>query len=503
MGGNDEVHAVEDCFPRYLAKYYSYIRAPSSYTHPIQRSQREKRFRFPPSLTTTCTHETHTMIRNFDDDSGGHLHRQQQHRPEPSLPSSPLVASSDPHLGGRDQGSVDDAGSGGGATTTAPASSACFDPCHNMSSNTNCIAAIESSVDHMTMGCGSLPLTDFSSRFRPMSNYFNRHRGRGGGGGGGSIDDGDDHRHHHRRPRSPSDDDHDNGGGGAYPSYYSPSSPVGPASCEYCGAGNTDDCGGDITGGYDEILLAGVCGGTRGDPPAMMMGGESPPRRRRVDHPRRLLRADGGNDGACSAASSTTTDAATDDGCARMAACHRPKLFFLKKRPPFATADGWNPVTEHRINVFEPPSTIEGMGRGWGEVRGHLGGGGGGGGKNSGGGAGTGGGDGGGGATSGGATAVGTGGEAGAAPSTPIAATGGGCCEYAGGGGGDDGGRATETEVSHSSAGGGGGTGRADRLGVAKNAMSTIGSDGGRRSLSSPVQWWSNLMGVLSPSSKV
>ena len=174
------------------------------------------------------------------------------------------------------------------------------------------------------------------------------------GGGGGRRDDDDD------------DDELDNGGGGAYPSYYSPSSPVGPASCEYCGAGNTDDCGGDITGGYDEILLAGVCGGTRGDPPAMMMGGESPPRRRRVDHPRRLLRADGGNDGACSAASSTTTDAATDDGCARMAACHRPKLFFLKKRPPFATADGWNPITEHRINVFEPPSTIEGMGRGWG-----------------------------------------------------------------------------------------------------------------------------------------
>ena len=107
-----------------------------------------------------------TMIRNIDDDSSSHLQRQQQHRPEPSLPSSPLVASH--HLGGGDQGSVD-AGGGGGATTTP---SSCFDPCH-MSSNTNCIAALESSVDHMTMGCGSLPLTDFSSRFRPMPNYFN------------------------------------------------------------------------------------------------------------------------------------------------------------------------------------------------------------------------------------------------------------------------------------------------------------------------------------------
>ena len=53
--------------------------------------------------------------------------------------------------------------------------------------------------------------------------------------------------------------------------------------------------------------------------------------------------------------------------------CHRPKLFFLKKRPPFATMDGWNPITEYRINLFEPPTTMEGMDRGWGEVRGHLG----------------------------------------------------------------------------------------------------------------------------------
>ena len=53
--------------------------------------------------------------------------------------------------------------------------------------------------------------------------------------------------------------------------------------------------------------------------------------------------------------------------------CPRPKLFFLKKRPPFALSDGWNPDTEYRTNLFEPPSSVEGMGRGKKEVRGHLG----------------------------------------------------------------------------------------------------------------------------------
>ncbi len=53
--------------------------------------------------------------------------------------------------------------------------------------------------------------------------------------------------------------------------------------------------------------------------------------------------------------------------------CPRPKLFFLKKRPPFAQSDGWNPNTEYRMNLFEPPSSVEGMGRGKKEVRGHLG----------------------------------------------------------------------------------------------------------------------------------
>jgi hypothetical protein len=54
--------------------------------------------------------------------------------------------------------------------------------------------------------------------------------------------------------------------------------------------------------------------------------------------------------------------------------CPRPKLFFLKKRPPFANIhDGWNVQTQHRAQLFEPPSSMEGVGRGYGEVRGRLG----------------------------------------------------------------------------------------------------------------------------------
>ena len=206
------------------------------------------------------------MNRDFDGDSGSHLQRSVARSWDgggggavASFPPSSPSAASD-HLGGGD-GSVD----AGGETAKMPSSGGGggFDPCH-ITSNTNCIAAIESSVDQMTMGCGSLPLTNFS-RFRPMSDYFNNRRGGGlgGRGRGGSIDGDDDHRH--RRPGSQNDDD-----GGPYPSYYSPSSPVGPASCEYCGAGSTEDCAGNLPGGYNK-LLAGVRGVGIG-------GGRPPPR---------------------------------------------------------------------------------------------------------------------------------------------------------------------------------------------------------------------------------
>ena len=72
---------------------------------------------------------------------------------------------------------------------------------------------------------------------------------------------------------------------------------------------------------------------------------------------------------------STTTSASTNNNNNNKT-CHRPKLFFLKKRPPFASKSdpGWNTSTQHRTQLFEPPSSMEGVGRGYGEVRGQLGG---------------------------------------------------------------------------------------------------------------------------------
>ena len=32
--------------------------------------------------------------------------------------------------------------------------------------------------------------------------------------------------------------------------------------------------------------------------------------------------------------------------------CDRPKLFFLKKRPPFESTDGWDHETEYRLDPF-------------------------------------------------------------------------------------------------------------------------------------------------------
>jgi len=107
--------------------------------------------------------------------------------------------------------------------------------------------------------------------------------------------------------------------------------PMGPTKCEYCAAESTMECTSNLPREYN----------------ALFMG------------------------------STTTTTTTTTTICKNISSttrvCHRPKLFFLKKRPPFATMDGWNPITEYRINLFEPPTTMEGMDRGWGEVRGHLG----------------------------------------------------------------------------------------------------------------------------------
>ena len=110
--------------------------------------------------------------------------------------------------------------------------------------------------------------------------------------------------------------------GGPY--LYSRNAPVGPGSCEYCGRGDTSACPSN---------LPGDC----------------------VAHPMFRGRR-GGND--------------PDDGGGR--ACPRPKLFFLKKRPPFAGPEGWNPVTEYRTEMFERPSSGGGGGA-YDEVRGRLG----------------------------------------------------------------------------------------------------------------------------------
>ena len=140
-----------------------------------------------------------------------------------------------------------------------------------------------------------------------------------------------------------------------------------------------------------------------------------------------------------------------------MITCPRPKLFFLKKRPPFSTPDGWNPKTEYRNNLFEPPSSVEGMGRGWGEVRGHVG------------------------SNAGGDKA------AWASLNTPTLSASGAVGSSACGGGGGGGGGMAETEISFSSAGGGNNNERVSNV------------SGGERSLS-PVQWVSGLVNALSPS---
>ncbi|KAL7549448.1 hypothetical protein ACHAWF_012713, partial [Thalassiosira exigua] len=193
-----------------------------------------------------------------------------------------------------------------------------FDPCQAYSGEA-CAEACRAvgSVNPVTTCGGVWRTTEGLSRFRP-SNYFGRDRAEDA-------------------QAALEDSQHS-------PYLYSPSAPVGPTSCEYCGRRDTSDCPSNLP--QDFNLDRSYNSGTSAGPG----GGEG-------KH-KKYYNADSNDDGEM---------------------CPRPKLFFLKKRPPFATPDGWNPVTEYRSNLFEPPSSVEGMGRGWGEVRGHLGGGGGGG----------------------------------------------------------------------------------------------------------------------------
>ena len=291
-----------------------------------------------------------------------------------------------------------------------------FDPCQAYTSNNKaCIEACQAtmmSVDHNMTMCGVSDL----SRFHP-SNYFTTRNS--------NVEDGD-HMNHS-------------------PYLYSPSAPVGPTRCEYCGNQNTDDCKSNLPEGYLQFVKGGNGNGANGN--ANNNPDSCPPCSE-----------------TCNATIANTTISSVDGSKnnnnnnmpSKENVCPRPQLFFLKKRPPFATPDGWDPNTEYRTNLFEAPTS---MGRGWGEVRGHLGTG-----------------------EGGNAIAAGYGGGGGMMNNSmnrSYAASGCGSNSAcgAGGGGGD-------TEISFSSAGGGGATNVSE-------------SDGGR-SLS-PVQWVSGLMSSLSP----
>eukprot|EP00579_Thalassiosira_antarctica_P002745 CAMPEP_0201875730 /NCGR_PEP_ID=MMETSP0902-20130614/7621_1 /ASSEMBLY_ACC=CAM_ASM_000551 /TAXON_ID=420261 /ORGANISM="Thalassiosira antarctica, Strain CCMP982" /LENGTH=309 /DNA_ID=CAMNT_0048402835 /DNA_START=35 /DNA_END=964 /DNA_ORIENTATION=+ len=302
---------------------------------------------------------------DYDDDSTSHLQQQpQHHRNNPH----------DHHDNNHDTNSFQET----------------FDPCQAYT-NKACIEACQamSSVDHV---CGGVGVWDSDK----LSKYFNRNQDEDGEG----LD-------HHSSPY-----------------LYSPSAPVGPSSCEYCGKRNTEECTSNLPREFFDGY--GINGGLDRNGNSNNTNLESsPPTKQRNNN----------ND--------------EDD---EEVVCLRPKLFFLKKRPPFATPEGWNPDTEYRMNLFEPPSSAEGNGRGWGEVRGHLG--------NNGGGPNY---------------------NASANTNNPNRryeknGCGSSVCGGAAGG--------AETEVSFSSAG--------DR------GTNVSASDGGR-SLS-PVQWVSGLMGALSPS---
>lgn len=207
-----------------------------------------------------------------------------------------------------------------------------FDPCQAYTNET-CMDACQtmSTINNVAM-CGGVFDSDRLSRFH---NYFNSN----------NVGEGlEDH---------------------ASPYLYSSNAPIGPRSCEYCGRRSTKDCPSDLP---RECMLpnnpAGSHNGVQNIDKSLFGRSASNSNSNNVKNHAEKKDPNNQNDGKATPA----RDAAAE-------VCHRPKLFFLKKRPPFATPDGWDPVTEHRVNLFEPPSSMEGMGRGWGEVRGHLGGG--------------------------------------------------------------------------------------------------------------------------------
>lgn len=225
----------------------------------------------------------------------------------------------------------DQAGGGGGIGMI----NGCFD-------QPLCQATL-SSVDQITCGSVQSSMTPLEKlfRFRPsnMSDYFTR------GGSGGSMQQNKEEEDNNGR-RQATELMRMKERGGKAASYNGEAAPIGPTKCEYCAAESTMKCTSNLPQEYN----------------ALFMGSTTTTAATTI--------CKGGVDLIDKNSKYGTSNAQV---VAPVVVCHRPKLFFLKKRPPFATMDGWNPITEYRINLFEPPTTMEGMDRGWGEVRGHLG----------------------------------------------------------------------------------------------------------------------------------
>ena len=162
---------------------------------------------------------------------------------------------------------------------------------------------------------------------------------------------------------------------------------VGLIKCEYCGSSNVDRCTGvrevyDHLGEYQRRMFGHATATTTTTTTVAVEGTDNSPYHNNEDDYFRGYPPPNKNDTSttqqslhhnCNDTNSTTSSSSNNTS---PPPCPRPKLFFLKKRPPFANTNidtGWNVQTQHRQLLFEPPSSMEGVGRGYGEVRGQLG----------------------------------------------------------------------------------------------------------------------------------
>jgi hypothetical protein len=178
--------------------------------------------------------------------------------------------------------------------------------------------------------------------------------------------------HHDDENHDGHNDDYAHISGSGSPVMYSNHAPIlrgmGFTKCEYCGSSSVDKCQGvqevhDHFYEYQQKMFGGQFdtngGGTK--------DGEDHFQSAAQQHSTTTSTNNNNHDNDANSTSSQNSSP-------QLQTCHRPKLFFLKKRPPFANShDGWNIQTQHRQQLFEPPSSMEGVGRGYGEVRGQLG----------------------------------------------------------------------------------------------------------------------------------